>query len=151
MGASAREIEQQIKETRERMDENLGTLENRAASGALRYAKIAAIVVGATVVAGAGFIIWRKTRRPTIKDRLDRLTPDGLRALADEVAARLQKPLPSVRVTVNGKSQEPGTLRIILRRVAPAIVGSASTALLERVARPQNERGRKTSARASSG
>jgi len=151
MGASAREIEQQIKQTRERMDENLGELENRVASRALRYAKIAAIVVGVACVTGAGFMVWRRTRRPTVKDRLNRLSPDALRALADDVSARLQKPLPSVRVTVNEKSHEPGTLRVILRKVAPAILGTASTALLERVARPQNERGRKTSARASSG
>ena len=137
MGASAREIEQQIKETRERMDENLGVLENRAASGAQRYGRIAAVVVGVAAVSGVGFLVWRRVRRPAGRDRLDRLSPDALRALADEVSKRIKKPVPSVTVTVNEPEEESGMLRSILSRMMPAVVGTASTALLERVARPR--------------
>ena len=139
MGASAHEIEQQIKETRERMDENLGTLEDRATSGARRYGKIAAVVVVAAAVAGAGFLIWRRTRRPTtLRDRLDRLSLRSLRDLSDEVTARLKKPLPSVKVTVTpaNEAAEPGMVKSIVRRVAPAVVGTAATGLLRRVSAP---------------
>ena len=139
MGASAREIEEQIKETRERMDENLEVLEHRATSSAVRYGKIAAVVVGAAALAGAGFLLWRRTRRPTLKGRLEKMSPDSLRALADELATRLKKPLPSVSVTVNEKSQEPGTWESILRKVAPALAGTASTALVERVTRAPDD------------
>ena len=139
MGASSREIEEQIKETRERMDENLEVLEHRAASSAVRYGKIAAVVVGAAAVAGAGFLLWRRTRRPTLKGRLEKMSPDSLRALADELATRLKKPLPSVKVTVNEKSQEPGTWESILRKVAPALAGTASTAFVERVTRAPDD------------
>ena len=116
------------------MDANLSVLENRAASGAVRYGKIAAIVVGAAAVAVGGFLIYRRVRRPTLKDRLAGLSPDSLRALADELASRMKKPLPTVRVTVSEKCEEPGIFKSILRTVAPAVVGTASTALVKRVA-----------------
>ena len=136
MGASAREIEEQIRETRERMDENLEVLENRATSGAVRYGTITAIVVGAATVAGVSWLIVRRVRRPTLKHRFLKMSPQWLRALADGLARRLKKPFPSVKVTVNEKSDEPGTVASILRQVAPGIVGTTSKALIERVARP---------------
>lgn len=140
MGASAREIEQQIKETRERMDDNLGVLEQRAGSGAQRYGKVAAAVAGAVVVAAIGFVVWRKTRRPTLKDRLDTLSPENLHDLAEELMSRLKKPLPAVTVTVNPKGEErPGMVESILRKVTPAVVGTAATGLLQRVAPPPSE------------
>jgi hypothetical protein len=137
MGASSREIEQQMKQTRERMDENLGVLETRAANGWQRYGRIAAIVAGLALSAGVGLIVWRKMRRPTLKDRLDRLSPEALRRLADEVSARLKKPLPTVSVTVSEKDGEPGMLENVLRNVTPALVGTAATGLVERLARPR--------------
>ena len=140
MGASAREIEQQIKDTRERMDENLGVLEDRATTSAQRYGKIAAAFVAAVVVTGAGYLVWRKMRRPTLKNRLDRLSPAALHDLADEMVARLKKPLPSVRVTVNEERRDqPGMVESILRKVAPAVVGTAATGLLQRMAPPPAE------------
>ena len=88
MGSSAREIERQIKETRERMDDNLTELEGQAASGARRYGRIAAIVVGVVAIGGAGFLIYRRMHRPTLKDRLADLSLADLRALAEEVSGR---------------------------------------------------------------
>jgi len=134
MGASADQIESEIKETRERIDENLGMLEGRAASNAVRYGRIAAIVVGVGVLAGAGFLLYRRSRRPNLKDRLDAMSIDSLKELAAEASERLSKRLPTVRVTVNEKTEEePGTVEAIVRKVAPALIGTASTALLERV------------------
>ncbi len=140
MGASAREIERQIKETRERMDNNLNQLEDRAASNAVRYGRIAAIVVGVVAIGGAGFLLYRKMRRPTLKDRLDDLSIENLRELAEAVSGRLKGQLPSVTVKVNEPTpQEPGTIESIVRRVAPAMLGTVSTALLERVSRRSDE------------
>ena len=53
MGDSEDEIDRQIKEAREQIDENLGVLEQRATSNAVRYGKIAAVVVGVAVIAGS--------------------------------------------------------------------------------------------------
>ena|SRR5690242_8726255 len=139
MGASAREIEQQIKETRDRMDENLGVLEGRAARGAKRYGKIGVAVVAAVGVAAAGYFVWRKTRRPALKNRLEHLPPESLRELVEEAIARLKKPVPSVKVTINEVDGRPGTLESVFRKVAPALVGTAAAGLLRRVTAPPAE------------
>ncbi len=141
MGSSAREIERQIKETRERMDDNLTELEGQAASGVRRYGRIAAVVVGVVAIGGVGFLIYRRMHRATLKDRLADLSLDDLRALVEEVSGRLKEQMPSVTVKVNEKNAAvPGPVESILRRVAPALVGTASTALLERIARPGADR-----------
>jgi hypothetical protein len=147
MGASADEIDRQINETRDHIDQNLGVLEKRAASNAMRYGRIAAVVVGVAAVAGAGVLIYRRMNRPSQRERLQTLLiealrdlPDSLRDLPDEVTARLKKPLPSVKVVVNSEdaTREPGTLESVVRKVAPAVVGTASTALIERFTRPSD-------------
>jgi len=140
MGNSAREIEREIKATRERMDDNLTRLEGRAASDAVRFGRIAAVILGVVAVGGAAFLVYRRTRRPTLRDRLDQLSLDHLRALAAEATGRLKDRLPSVTVKVNEKTEEdPGTVESILRKVAPALVGTAGSALLQRVAAPPDD------------
>jgi hypothetical protein len=143
MGASADEIDRQIKETREHIDENLGVLEQRAASNAARYGKIAAVIIGVIAVAGAGVLIYRRLNRPTRTEQLRSMViealkdlPDSLHDLPDEVSARLKKPLPSIKIVVNGDaSEEPGIVERVVRRVAPAVAGTASSALIERFTR----------------
>jgi hypothetical protein len=130
MGASAREIERQIRETRDRMDENLTQLEGRTRSAAMHYGRFAAIGLGALLVVGAAFLVYRRARRPTLRDRLDELSLDKLRTLATHV----REQLPSVTVRVNEKTNEgPGTIESIVREVAPALVGTAGTVLVERL------------------
>src|SRR5204862_2328655 len=90
MGASAREIAREIRQTRERMDENLTRLEGQATSRAKRYGRIAAIVVSVVAVGTAALLVYRHTRRPTLRDRLDQLSLDKLRALAAEATAHLK-------------------------------------------------------------
>ena len=147
MGASADEIDRQITETRDHIDENLGVLEKRAASNAMRYGRIAAVVVGVVAVAGAGVLIYRRMNRPSRREQLQstliqalRDLPDTLRDLPDEMTTRLKRSLPSVKVVVSGddSAREPGTIESVVRRVAPAVVGTASTALIERFTRPHD-------------
>ena len=130
MGASAREIERQIKETRDRMDENLTRLEGNAATNARRYGIIAGAVAAVALIAGAAFIVYRRTHRPTLRDRLSELSLDDLRT----VARRWRDAAPTVTLRVNEKdSEEPGTVEAIVREVAPALVGTAGSALLHRL------------------
>ena len=145
MGASEDEIDRQIRATRSHMDENLGVLEQRAASKAIRYGRIAAVVVGAVAVAGAGWLIYRRINRPTRRERLQGMViealkdlPDSFCDLSDAAATRLKKPMPSIKVVVNGEGEakEPGALEGIVRRIAPGVVGTASTALIQRFTRP---------------
>jgi hypothetical protein len=144
MGAAADQIDRQIKETREHMDENLDTLEKRAASNAVRYGRIAAVVLGVVAVAGTGVLIYRRVRRPSRKEQLQSMVlevlkdlPDSLRDMPGEVVTRLKKPLPSIKVVVNGKGEarEPGTLEGIVRKVTPPLVTTASSALIARLTR----------------
>jgi hypothetical protein len=140
MGASAREIERQIKETRARMDDNLNRLEGRASSSAVRYGRIAAIVLGVVAIGGVAYVVYRRTRRPTLRDRLDDLSLDNLRTLVGDASDRMRDRLPSVTVRFNEKmEQEPGTVESIIRKVGPALVGTAGSALLSRVAAPSDE------------
>jgi hypothetical protein len=135
MGASAREIEQQIEETRARMDTNLTRLEGKAQSSAVRYGKIAGVVLGAAVLGGLALLIYRRTHKPTLRDRLDGLSLDHLRALAVEATDSLRDRLPSVTVRVNERTEEePGTIESIIRKLAPALAGTAGSALLSRIA-----------------
>jgi hypothetical protein len=153
VGASADEIDRQINETRDRIDQNLAVLEKRAASNAMRYGRIAAVVLGVVTVAGAGVLIYRRMSRPSRREQLQSMLiealkdlPDSLRDLPDEVKSRLKKPLPSIKVVVNGEeaAREPGTLERIVRKVAPAVVGTASTALIERFTRSSDPAERST-------
>jgi hypothetical protein len=83
MGASADEIARQIKETREHIDENLGVLEHRAASNAVRYGKIASVVVGVVALAGAGLLIYRRMNRPARNEQLRSIVIEALKDLPD--------------------------------------------------------------------
>jgi len=74
MGASADQIEREIRETRERLDENLGVLESRAVSNAVRYGRIAAIALVVTGAGVAGFLIYRRLRRPGLRQRIEGLS-----------------------------------------------------------------------------
>ena len=152
MGTSADEIDRQIRETREHIDENLGVLEQRAASNAVRYGMIAAVVIGFVAVAGAGVLIYRRMNRPTRTEQLRSMLvealkdlPDSVRELPAEVSTRLKKSLPSIKVVVNGdEADEPGTLERIVRRVAPAVVGTASSAVIEHLVRSSDQEDART-------
>jgi hypothetical protein len=100
MGTSAREIEQEIKQTRNRLDKNLAVLEQRAASNAIRVGKIVAVVAGAAAGVVGGLLLYRRLRGLTLKDRLTGMSPGKFR---------------------------------------PALVRTASTAILERIARQREE------------
>lgn len=148
MGGSADQIEREISETRSRMDANLDVLEDRAASSAVRYGRIAAVALAVAGVGMAGFLIHRRLRRPSLQDRLDAVSPETLRELAVEFGSRVKKQFPSVTVTVSAqKEPEPGPLQRILRSVAPAITGSVSTAVIEKITRMSEDgKGRRVGA-----
>jgi hypothetical protein len=136
MGASAREIEQQIKETRQRMDDSLNRLEGRATSNAKRYGVIAGALAGAAVLAVAAFIVYRRAHRLTLRERLSDLSLHELSVLVD----RLKEAAPSVTLRVNERTvEEPSAVESILRRAAPALVGTAGSALFQRLASPPEE------------
>jgi hypothetical protein len=161
MGASADEIDRQINETRDHIDQNLGVLEQRAASNAMRYGRLAAAALGVLAVAGAGVLIYRRFNRLSRREKLQSMLiealkdlPDTLRDLPDEVTSRLKKPLPSFKLVVNTEdvAREPGTLESIARKVVPAVFSTASGALIDRLTRepePLGEKGSRAAVPAS--
>lgn len=54
-------------------------------------AGVAAVLVVAALVAGAGFVIYQRRRRRSLADRLQNMLPD-----ADELRASVKKPLERV-------------------------------------------------------
>lgn len=141
MGASAREIEREVKETRDGMDAHLAQQEGSATNRVVRYGRWVAVGIGVLAAAGVGFLVYRRMRKPTLRDRLSDIRVKRLRELLE----KFREELPSVTVTLNDKSaREPGTVESIVRTVAPALIGTASTAVLERIAHPP-ERARRAS------
>ena len=132
MGDSSAEIDQEIRETRDELDRQLTVLERRAASGARKYGLMAAgIAVGVLAVA-AGVVLYRR-RRQTPVMRLHTMVRSARR-----LPQRAMERLP-IRVVVTdraGDERSPGTLASIAQRVAPAVAGSATGAILARFGRP---------------
>jgi hypothetical protein len=136
MGASADQIEREIRETRKRMDQNLDVLEQRAASNAIRYGRIAAIALLVAGAGVAGIVIYRRRHRPALKERLEGVSPQVLRELAIEFGSRVKEKFPSVTVKVNDrKESEHGLAQRILSKVAPTLIGTASTAVIGKMTR----------------
>ena len=148
MGASDDEIDRQMRATRDHMDQDLDDLEQQTASSAMRYGRIAAVVLGVAVVAVAGAVIYRRMNRPSRREQLQIMLiealkdfPDSLRDLPDEVTTRLRKSLPSVKIVVTREdvAREARTLEDIVRKVAPSVMGTASNALIGRFTRRRSD------------
>ena len=120
MGPSGDEIDSRTRETREQIDEQ------PAESNAARYGTIAAVVVGAVVIATASVLIYRRYKRPGRREQLRRMLveafvdlPDMLRELPDELARKIREPLPPIKVVVNPETgaRVRGALESMIRRV----------------------------------
>jgi hypothetical protein len=139
MGASSAEIDQQIKETRQHLDENLGLLERRAVSGAKRMARIgAAVGVGLAVTASVVLAVYTLRRRRTVAARLHHAVPDSIRDLSRAWSKKL-KTRPAVKVVIADKEQsgDSKAWRTIAQKVATTFAVSAATAITSRILRPR--------------
>jgi hypothetical protein len=89
-------------------------------------------------------LIYRRVRRPALKERLEGVSPESLRDLAVEIGTRMKEKFPSVTVTVNERKEpEPGPMQTILRKVAPTLIGTASTAVIEKMTRGSGKESRR--------
>jgi hypothetical protein len=132
-----RRIDPQINATRDNMEEGLEGFEQRAASDARLYGRIALVSVAVLVLAGAGYLVYRRVKRPNVAKRLRTRFMESLRDLPPELQSRLKKQIPRFKVVVSNKADDGlGTLETMARRVTPAVVGSATTAVLEHFTRP---------------
>jgi len=138
MGASSAEIDRQITETREHLDANLAVLEERAKARAKMALRIGAVVaIGVAAAVTAAILVRRRRDRSSTMGRIDAALPESLKSLREEIATRLKKPLPAVRISVSNTEEPrtPGFWASIAHKAAPAAAGTAASALVAAAAR----------------
>jgi hypothetical protein len=139
MGASSAEIDQQIKETRQHLDDNLDVLERRAVSGAKRIARIGvAVGVGLAATAGVVLAVYTLRRRRSVAARLRAVVPGSIRDLRRDLSKKLKR-RPAVKVVIAGdeQSSDSSAWRSIAQKVVSTLAVSAATAISSRLLRPR--------------
>jgi len=134
MGASSAQIDQEIKDTRRELDEKLGILERRAASGARVYGRVAAVVAVGVVVVVLGVVIYRRRRDRKMVRQLHEALID-IRNLPADVISRLKDKLP-IKVVVTDRAHDesaPNAWVSLAQKIAPTVVGSAAGAVASRM------------------
>ena len=135
MGASSTEIGEEIRETREELDQKLGILERRAASGARTYGRVAAGVAVGVLAVAIGVVVYRRRRRRTTVKQLHRSLFKAVRDLPGGAKASLKEKLP-IKIVVTDKDHEEGKSNpwaSLAEKIAPTVVGSATGAILARM------------------
>ena len=137
MGSSAAEIDRQIASTRDHLDENLGVLEKRAASGAKKVGGMAAAgLVAGLAVAGLAYLVLRKVRKPSLGERVNDIMPDAFADLRDDLKKRFGNRPFRVVITSGdaARAESGGSLwQATARKVAPAAATAAASALVARL------------------
>jgi hypothetical protein len=134
VGASTNEIDREINETRAHLDENLDVLERRAARRARRVGLIvAAGLVTGLAAAGLAVFVYRRVRKRSLADRLRDMLPGALTGLPEEVRNRIGRGPIKVVITQGDEDVGPSTWETIGRKVAPAIVSTATGAVMSRL------------------
>lgn len=115
------QLAREIAETREEMGERLVELRRRGRRAAKRSVQVALVAGALTGAALVGFVAWRVTRPPTMRERAARLVP------ARRLAALK---LPSLRLYVNDKgvaeAGESPTQKLVLMAARAAGTAAAS-------------------------
>jgi len=137
MGASSDQINEEITETRSQLDQTLGILERRAALGARRYGRIAAGAAVGILAVVIGAIAYRRRRQRAAVKQVRDVLFESVRDLPDEVTSRLKRRLPIKVMVTDGAHEESATSAWagIARKVAPAVAGSATGAVMSRLVR----------------
>jgi hypothetical protein len=145
LGTSADEISRQIAETRNDMESRIITLRTRsevAVERGKRTVYAAAAIGGAVAVALVGaVIIYRMSRPPTRRERLERLLPRQfwmtLEQIRNSWELGIRKQVPPMRLYVGDKQvgEEPpsSAFQKIALRVAQAAGTAIGGALVQRV------------------
>jgi len=132
MGSSSAEINDEIATTRQHLDANLDVLERRATSGLKPAGMLGGIGLAAgLLVGGIAFLVIRKTRKPTVRDRVQDAMPD-FTDFQKEVKKRFgNRPFKIVITSADADTTERGSIwESTARKVAPTIVTSAASAIM---------------------
>ena len=147
MGTSSDEIARQIAETRDEIEGRIVVLRERgevAVERGKRAALIAAGVgAGIAVVAVGAFLVYRMTRPPSTRERVERVIPSSwwerLTHLRRTVEEGFRRRVPPVRMYVGDRQvgEEPpsSSFQKLALRFAQAAGTAAGAALISRVLR----------------
>lgn len=145
MGSSTDEIAREIRETRQDMERRIITLRERGevaverSKRALLIAAAAGAAVGTMLV--GGYVVYRITRPPTARERMERVIPrrwwSRLDNLRDAIELGIRKQVPPMRLYVNDRmvGEEPpaNTAQKVLMRVAQAAGTAIGGAIVQRL------------------
>jgi hypothetical protein len=137
MGASSAEIDQEIRDTRSELDQTLGVLERRAASGARTYGRVAAAVAAGLLAVVVGVVVYRRRRQKNVARQLHRVLFESVRDLPEEVTSKLRKRLP-IKIVITDRAEEDSAGNVwtgLAGKIAPSVVGSATGAVMSRLRR----------------
>lgn len=145
MGASSDQLEQQIADVRGSMESKILELRERSRATVKRTTRTVLIVVGGAAAigaaVGAGYVVYRLTRPPTLNERFERVVPStfwsNLRHLRESLELGLRKQVPSMRLYVGDRQvgEEPpsSSWEKIVVRAAQAAGTAAAAAVVSRV------------------
>ena len=141
MDLRSAEIERELARTREEMGDRIVELRRRGERTVRRSRRVLIIgaAVGATVVVGVvgAIVVYRMTRPPTARERINRVIPGGLSQRLRDLREMLGGRMPSVRLYVNDRAihEEPksSTAEKVAVRAAQAAGTAAAGALASRL------------------
>src|SRR5204863_8417105 len=113
------------------LDENLDMLERRAASGMKRAGVMAGIGLAVGVgVGGIAFLVIRRTRRPSLGDRVHDAIPSALIEIPDELKKKLGGKPFKIIITNADVDEGRSVWESTARKLAPTLVTSAVSAVM---------------------
>jgi hypothetical protein len=111
MGASSDQLEQQIAEVRGSMESKIIELRERSRTQVRRISRTLVIAVGVGAAVGVavvgGLIVYRLTRPPTTRERIERVIPKGvlkdLRRVRQTLELGVRRQVPPMRMYIGDK------------------------------------------------
>jgi hypothetical protein len=160
MGASSDQLEQQIVEIRGSMESKIIELRERSRTQVRRLSRTLVIAVGVGAAVGVAvvgaLIVYRVTRPPTARERVERVIPRGvmkdLRRARQTLELGLRRQVPPMRLYVGDKQlgeEKPSSqwerIAVNVARTAATAAASAVVARLVDQIKPGKASAEKTS------
>jgi hypothetical protein len=136
MGASSDQLEQQIAEVRGSMESKIIELRERSRTQVRRISRTLVIAVGVGAAVGVavvgGLIVYRLTRPPTTRERIQRVIPKGvlkdLRRVRQTLELGVRRQVPPMRMYIGDKQIGEEKPASQWERIAVNVARAAATA-----------------------
>jgi hypothetical protein len=136
MGASSDQLEQQIAEVRGSMESKIIELRERSRTQVRRISRTLVIAAGVGAAVGVavvgGLIVYRLTRPPTARERIERVIPKGvlkdLRRVRQTLELGVRRQVPPMRMYIGDKQIGEEKPASQWERIAVNVARAAATA-----------------------